>query len=428
MPRTRKPIKVKEPIRLRTKELANGSKSLYLDIYRNGKRTYEYLKMYLIPETDRNARQQNETTMAAANAIKSKRIIELTSGEAGIMNHKDKVYLLDWMQLYKEEQKKRGKKNIGQIKSVTGILKEYAGERFTLNQIDLTFCHGYIDYMLTNYRPKGKPISASTRNTYYQIFNGALNAAVRAKRILKNHKGGVGKTTTTINLAAALRQKKKRVLAIDMDGQANLTESCGLSIEEEQTVYGAMRGEYPLPVIELENGLAVVPSCLDLSAAESELINEPGRELILKGLITKLLDSRKFDYILIDCPPSLGLLTLNALTTADFLIIPVQAQFLAMRGMAKITSVIEIVKERLNPNLSIGGIVITQFDKRKTLNKSVAEIINDSFCDKVFKTIVRDNVALAEAPIKGKNVFEYNKNCNGAKDYIALAQEVLKLK
>ena len=185
-----------------------------------------------------------------------------------------------------------------------------------------------------------------------------------------NHKGGVGKTTTTINLAAALRQKKKRVLAIDMDGQANLTESCGLSIEEEQTVYGAMRGEYPLPVIELENGLAVVPSCLDLSAAE----------------------------------------------------------FLAMRGMAKITSVIEIVKERLNPNLSIGGIVITQFDKRKTLNKSVAEIINDSFCDKVFKTIVRDNVALAEAPIKGKNVFEYNKNCNGAKDYMALAQEVLKLK
>ena len=234
--------------------------------------------------------------------------------------------------------------------------------------------------------------------------------------------------TTTINLAAALRQKKKRVLAIDMDGQANLTESCGLSIEEEQTVYGAMRGEYPLPVIELENGLAVVPSCLDLSAAESELINEPGRELILKGLIAKLLDSRKFDYILIDCPPSLGLLTLNALTTADFLIIPVQAQFLAMRGMAKITSVIEIVKERLNPNLSIGGIVITQFDKRKTLNKSVAEIINDSFCDKVFKTIVRDNVALAEAPIKGKNVFEYNKNCNGAKDYMALAQEVLKLK
>lgn len=243
-----------------------------------------------------------------------------------------------------------------------------------------------------------------------------------------NHKGGVGKTTTAINLAAALRQKRKRVLAVDMDGQANLTESCGLSIEEERTVYGAMKGEYPLPVVETACGLSVVPSCLDLSAAESELINEPGRELILKGLITKLLDNRKFDYILIDCPPSLGLLTLNALTAADYLIIPVQAQFLAMRGMAKLMNVVATVKERLNPNLHIGGIVITQFDRRKTLNKSVAELIADSFCDKVFKTLIRDNVALAEAPVRGKDIFEYNRNSNGAKDYISLAQEVLKLK
>ena len=115
-------------------------------------------------------------------------------------------------------------------------------------------------------------------------------------------------------------------------------------------------------------------------------------------------------------------------TAADYLIIPVQAQFLAMRGMAKIMNVIATVQERLNPKLAIGGIVITQFDKRKTLNKSVAELVKDSFCDKVFKTVIRDNVSLAEAPIKGKNIFEYSKNSNGAKDYMALAQEVLKLK
>ena len=243
-----------------------------------------------------------------------------------------------------------------------------------------------------------------------------------------NHKGGVGKTTTTINLAAAFQQKKKRVMVIDLDGQANLTESFGYSIEEEKTVYGALKGEYALPLIETESGITLVPSCLDLSAAESELINEPGREMILRGLIAKVPSIDKFDYVLIDCPPSLGLLTLNALTASDYLIIPVQAQFLAMRGMAKIMNVIQIVQERLNPNLKVGGIVVTQFDQRKTLNKSVSELIKDSFCDQVFKTFIRDNVALAEAPIKGQNIYEYNKNSNGAKDYMELAKEVLKLK
>jgi chromosome partitioning protein len=245
---------------------------------------------------------------------------------------------------------------------------------------------------------------------------------------LLNHKGGVGKSTTTNNLAAALKQLKKKVLVIDFDGQANLTESMGVSIEEPQTIYGAMKGEYQMPLLDTASGITLVPSCLDLSAAESELINEPGREMILKGLIAKATAERKFDYILIDCPPSLGLLTLNALTAADFLIIPVQAQFLAMRGMAKLMNVIQIVQERLNPGLKIGGIVITQFDKRKTLNKSVTELIKESFCDKVFSTIIRDNVALAEAPIHGQNIFEYNAKSYGAQDYMDLAKEVMKLK
>ncbi len=185
MARVRKPKKVKEPITLRMKDLSDGSKSLYLDIYRNGKRTYEYLKMYIIPETNNNARKQNQVTMDAANAIKSKRIIELTSSEAGIEN-REKVFLLDWMNTYKENQAKRGKKDGPQIKVAIGILKTFAGERTTMDQIDKTFCQGYIDYLLTEYRPKGKRVSNYTLKCYYRVLDGALNSAVRAEIIKVN--------------------------------------------------------------------------------------------------------------------------------------------------------------------------------------------------------------------------------------------------
>lgn len=186
MARIRQPKKVKEPVRLRMKALSNGSQSLYLDIYRNGKRTYEYLKLYIIPETDENARKQNEAAMNAANKLKSKRIIEMTNGEAGIENEKEKVFLLDWMETYKKNQEKRGKKDENQIKVAIRIIRDYAGERMTLDRIDKAFCQGYIDYLLTEYRPRGKRVSNFTLKNYYRVLNSALNSAVRAEHIKAN--------------------------------------------------------------------------------------------------------------------------------------------------------------------------------------------------------------------------------------------------
>jgi chromosome partitioning protein len=242
-----------------------------------------------------------------------------------------------------------------------------------------------------------------------------------------NLKGGCGKTTTVINLAAALTSMRKRVMVIDLDGQSNLTESMGLTKAEPRTVYGAIRGEYPLPVVPTRSGVDIVPSCLDLSAAESELLHEPGREMILKGLVAKAVDERCYDYILIDCPPMLGLLTLNALTVADYLIIPVQVEYLAMRGMAKILQSVQVVQERLNAKLKVGGILLTMYDRRKTLHKSVADVIRESFDSQVFHTVIRSNVALAEAPAHCQSVLDYNPRSYGAEDYLSLAQEVLSL-
>lgn len=188
MARPRKINKAKEPIRLRMKDLSNGNKSLYLDIYRAGKRSYEYLKMYLIPETDYNAKMQNQATLTAANAIKSKRIIEIINSEAGIKQETDtsKVYLLDWMETYMENQAKRGKKDRNQIKKTIDILKAYGAETVTMDMIDKPFCQGYINYLTTEYRPKGKTVSNFTIHTYYQVVNGALNAAVRADILSEN--------------------------------------------------------------------------------------------------------------------------------------------------------------------------------------------------------------------------------------------------
>jgi len=242
---------------------------------------------------------------------------------------------------------------------------------------------------------------------------------------LSNHKGGVGKTTSTINIGAGLNKLKKKVLLIDLDPQANLSQSLGI-IEPSKTIYGALKGEYKLEPIEILKGLDLIPSTLDLSGAEVELSGEAGREYILKELIDPLRGS--YDYILIDSPPSLGLLTINAFTASDEVYIPLQAQYLALQGLTKLIEVIDKIKRRLNKELKLGGVFITQYDRRKVLNRDVVETIKSHYKKKLFKTAIRDNIALAEAPTQGLDIFRYNPKSYGAEDYLSLCKEMLKTK
>ena len=238
---------------------------------------------------------------------------------------------------------------------------------------------------------------------------------------ISNHKGGVGKTTSALNIGAGLASFGKTVLLIDLDPQANLSQSLGIR-EPSETVYGSIRGEYPLKPVQIAKGLDLVPSTLDLSGAEIELSSETGREYILRELLEPIRD--RYDYILIDSPPSLGLLTINALTASQEVFIPLQAQYLALQGLSKLIEVIEKIQKRLNKSLRIGGVFITQYDSRKVLNRNVVETIEAHFKDKVFHTRIRDNVALAEAPTAGLDIFSYAPNSHGAEDYLALSEEI----
>jgi chromosome partitioning protein len=239
---------------------------------------------------------------------------------------------------------------------------------------------------------------------------------------ISNHKGGVGKTTSTINIGAGLCSLGKKVLLIDLDPQANLSQSLRLT-DHKRTIYGALRGEYPLQPISVKPGLDVIPSTLDLSGAEIELSSEPGREYILKELIEPL--RRSYDYILIDSPPSLGLLTINALTAAQEIYIPLQAQYLALQGLSKLVEVVEKIQKRLNKELRIGGILITQYDSRKILNRDVLATIEAHYPMELFNSKIRDNVALAEAPTQGMDIFSYSPKSYGAEDYLSLCKEIL---
>ena len=242
---------------------------------------------------------------------------------------------------------------------------------------------------------------------------------------ISNHKGGVGKTTSTINIGAGLNKLGKKILLIDLDPQANLSQSLGI-IEPERNIYGALRGEYKLQTIEMLKGLEVIPSTLDLSGAEVEMSGEAGREYILRELIEPIRAS--YDYILIDNPPSLGLLTINSFTASDLVFIPLQAQYLALQGLTKLLEVIDKIKKRLNKELKVGGGFITQYDRRKVLNRNVVDTIQAHFKEDVFKTKVRDNIALAEAPAQGLDIFRYNPKSYGAEDYLSLSKEILKRK
>jgi chromosome partitioning protein len=239
---------------------------------------------------------------------------------------------------------------------------------------------------------------------------------------LLNHKGGVGKTTSAINIGAGLVELGKKVLLIDLDPQANLTISLGVP-RQKSTIYEALRGESELVPYTHKPNLDVITSSLDLSGAEMELINEAGREYILRELLSQV--SEDYDYMLIDCPPSLGLLTLNALTSSQWVLIPLQTEFLAVQGLAKIKQVIDKVKFRLNKNLDIGGVIPTMYDSRRVLNRDVVDTIHKYFGEKVFKTYIRENVALAEAPAQRKDIFEYSPKSSGSTDYLDLCKEIL---
>ncbi len=240
---------------------------------------------------------------------------------------------------------------------------------------------------------------------------------------IANHKGGVGKTTTAINLGIGLANSKKKVLLIDFDAQANLTLGLGIN-NTEATIYGALKGDYKLPSININSNVDIVPSSLDLSGAEIELSGEPEREFILKNLIDKV--NSRYDYILIDCPPSLGLLTINGLVASTGLIIPMEAEFYALRGLAKLLGVIDRVKVRLNTKLKIHGLLLTKFDSRTVLNRSVLEAIESKFKKELFETKIRKNIALAEAPARGEDIFSYQPDSHGAEDYKNLTREILK--
>lgn len=245
---------------------------------------------------------------------------------------------------------------------------------------------------------------------------------------IMNNKGGVGKTTSTANIGAGLHNLGYKVLLIDLDPQANLSDGLGVSEDEDiDTIYEVIRGKTRnLPLYKTKSGFFLVPSDINLSGAEIDLHSYPKREYVLTQVLSKYKE--QFDYIIIDCPPSFGILSLNALTASDGVIIPIQSHYYALKGMTKLFSFIDLIRDNLNSQLSIIGLLITLHNKNTLLNRNVAESIEEFYDGYVFKTHIRYNMKLAEAPTSGSDIFKYAPRSAGAIDYLELCKEIIALK